>query len=127
MRRGLPAILALAAALAAAAPSGARACMNAVFEADEVIASFKEAERRLNDGDPAEARALMSKVIDTISLVERHLPSESGLHDRAARVLALADVRLDPPGHATGKRRATLEHAVEALEKLAEARPNDPA
>src|SRR5271156_1624334 len=57
MRRGLAWIVALAAALAATAPGAPRACFNAVAETDTSVAAVKEAERILNDGDPAEARA----------------------------------------------------------------------
>lgn len=131
MRRGLLAVVTLAAALAGAAPSGAEACTNAVHEADNIVASCRSAERLLNDGDPGEARAQAAKLVDTLDGMRLAYgdanATELGLRARASRVLALADLRLDPGGQRSEKDRAVLEKAAKVLEGLADESPKDSA
>jgi hypothetical protein len=122
--------LVLAAAVAvAAAPSRAEACSNAVAEEDPTVAALHDAERALDDGDPAGARDRLPKALVALgaAVPNMHVTEIMGLGDRAVRVRALTDVRLDPGGRMTEERRATLERAAAALQKLADEHPNDDA
>jgi hypothetical protein len=127
MRRGPAVVLALAVALAAADPSRARACSNAVREIDWAVLSVQAAERALNDGDPYGARDQIPKMLSALDKQEQEHEDVSGLRDRASRIRALVDVRLDPVGHARGERRETLAGAATTLARLADEHPNDAA
>jgi hypothetical protein len=131
MRRRLPAIVTFAAALVASAPSRAEACSNAVRDADDIVSSCHEAERLLDDGDPGEARTRAAKLVSTLNGMRMAYGdagvTEPGLRARASRVVALADLRLDPGGRRDSKRKAVLEEALKVLEGLAEENPKDSA
>jgi hypothetical protein len=128
--RRLPVQLLGGAALvfAATAPTGARACMNAVVETDETVAAMKKAERILDEGDPEDARGRVEALRgDLASLERKGTATAPGLRDRATRILALADVRIEGAGHDAAARRAVLGRAVAKLERIAEDSPKDAA
>ena len=124
-------VVAAAVALAAAAPSRAQACENAVRETDESVIAIQDAERKLNDGDPEGAHDRLPKILAGLAAAERDeggpVSGVMGLRDRATRIRSLVDVRLDPGGRMTEERRATLQSAADALQKLADEHPNDDA
>jgi hypothetical protein len=120
-------MIALAALLAATLAPRTDACMNEVLATDEAIAAVKEAEKVLDDGDPAKARKGVLKALGGASEFKESTPSSKGLTNRARRILSLAFVRLDPDGHGPEVRKTLLDQAVATLEKLAKASPNDAA
>lgn len=123
MRRALP----LLAALAAFAPARSDACMNAVLATEKSIAGVKEAEQILNDGDPAKAQRRIKALLDGADRFREETPSAKGLNERAQRILALADIRLDAKGRSDEYREAILSDAVETMKRLARTSPNDAA
>ena len=144
MRQGLHRILVVAAVLWASTPSRGDACVNAVLATDKTVSAVKEAEKSLADGDPAEAlrriRALLGQApprnrrapakpicefISDADAFEEKTPSARGLTDRAHRIISLANVRID--GCKGEERAKLLAQAVEVLEGLAKASPNDAA
>jgi predicted Zn-dependent protease len=144
MRQGLHRIIVVAAALWASTPSRGDACPNAVLATDKTVAAVKEAEKILDDGDPAEAlrriRALLGQVrprnrrapakhicefISDADEFEAKTPSANGLTDRAHRIISLSNIRIDD---CQGEKRAELlAQASSMLEEFAKARPNDAA
>ena len=146
MRQGLHRIIVVAAALWASTPSRSDACGNVVVATDKTVAAVKEAEKILNDGDPAEARRRISALfghapernrrahakhiceVDLISDADafsEKTPSAKGLTDRARRIIFLSNIRLyDCQGESPAER---LAQDVEMLEAFAKASPNDAA
>jgi predicted Zn-dependent protease len=147
MRQGLHRIILVVAAaiLSTLTPSPGDACENAVLATEKTVAAVKDAEKILNNGDPAEAlrrlRALLgqqvrprkrrppAKHICELELISdadafaETTPSAKGLTRRAHRIISLSNIRIDD---CRGKKRAKLlAQAVEALEEAAKASPND--
>jgi hypothetical protein len=116
------------AALATVMPSRTDACMNAVLATDKVIAGVKEAEKILDEGNPAEARLRIRGLLRGADAFDEKTPSAKGVNSRVRRILALATLRLDPDNDRTpDERRGLLEGAVVWLEGLVKESPNDAA
>src|SRR5262245_6457497 len=79
-RRRIPGIISIVAALSALAPALADACGNAVLATDKSIATVKEAEKILNEGDPAEARRRIEALMDGADEFDERTPSAKGPH-----------------------------------------------
>jgi hypothetical protein len=144
MGQGLHRIVVVAAALWASTPSRGDACMNGVLATDKTVAAVKEAEKTLDEGDPAEAlrlvRASLGQVrprnrrepakhscelIGEEDAFEENTPRTKGLTKRARRIISLSNIRID--GCKGEKRAEVLAQAVEVLEALAKASPKDAA
>lgn len=120
--RGLIPIIAV---LSALAPAPADACENAVLATEKSIAGVKEAEKILNEGDPAEARRRIEALMGGADQFNEQTPSAKGLTNRAMRIIALANIRLDDR---RGKfRKAVLSNAVHVLSEFVKDSPNDSA
>ncbi len=124
-RRRIYGIIPIVAALSALAPADAIACENAVLATDKDIAAVKEAEKILNAGDPVEARRRIKAIMGGADEFEEETPSAKGLTNRAKRIIALADVRIDDR---KGEfRKVILNNAVYVLSTISKESPNDPA
>lgn len=118
-------IIPLVAALWALAPSPAGACGNSVLATDKTVAAVKEAEKILDDGDPAEARRRIEALMGDADEFDERTPSAKGLTNRARRIISLANVRIDD--RQGERRKVLLANAVFVLSRLADASPNDAA
>ncbi len=131
-----------AAAIAAPCPRPAEACGNAMILAtDANVRAIKEAEEKLNDGNPAEAATVAEKKLLPAPLVANwhSMTVNAGTKDkaellanRALRIFTLACVRLDgaigPWGNAMPwKRKANVQWATSLLKGLHWAKPGDAA
>jgi hypothetical protein len=118
-------VVIVAAALWASVPSRGDACPNAVLATDKTVAAVKEAEKLLDDGDPAEALRRIHDILGSFEVFQEDTPSAKGLTNRAHRIIALAQVRIDDR---QGEYRAVLlAQAVSVLERFVKASPNDVA
>ncbi|HRI72317.1 MAG TPA: hypothetical protein PK156_49120 [Polyangium sp.] len=118
-------ILPIVAALSALVPADAIACGNVVLATDKAIATVKEAEKLLNDGNPAEARLKIEALMNGASGFDEQTPSAKGLANRANRIISLANVRIDD--RKGEGRRVILGGAVYFLSRIAKDNPNDAA
>jgi hypothetical protein len=116
----------------AAAPGAADACGTAVYrEIDDNAALVSQAEQALSDGKPAKAAAKAVQAFPALKIIKAGtLP----LSDRALRILALANVRMDGAlalGNFKNKtaadRTANLEWSIEALRGLNAKKVNNPS
>lgn len=107
------------------APAPTDACENAVLATEQAVATVKEAEKLLNEGDPAQARRKVKEALGGADEFDERIPSAKGLTNRAMRILSLADVRIDDrKGDA---RKAVLNNAIYYLSEFAKNNPNDAA
>ncbi len=116
----------------AAAPGAADACGTAVYrEIDDNAALVSQAEQALSDGKPAKAAAKAVQAFPALKIIKAGtLP----LSDRALRILALANVRMDGAlnlgnfkNATAADRAANLEWSIAALRGLNAKRVNNPS
>lgn len=126
IHRILPAFAPIAFAFALAfEPAPTDACENAVLATETAVATVKEAEKLLNEGNPVEARRKVKEALGSADEFDERIPSAKGLTNRAMRILSLADVRIDDrKGNA---RKAVLNNAIYHLSEFAKNNPNDAA
>jgi hypothetical protein len=118
-------IIPIVAVLCAFAPVPANACGNVVLATDKAVATVKEAEKLLNDGNPAEARRKIEALMNGASGFDEQTPSAKGLANRANRIISLANVRIDD--RKGEGRKVVLGGAVHFLSRIAKDSPNDAA
>ena len=127
MGRSIAASLAVVAALWVSAPSRGDACGNAVLATEKIVAAVKDAEKMLDDGNPAEGRRLIVEALGDADEIEPDTALNRGLTDRARRIQALATIRLDADGARGEYRKARFAIAVGTLKMLSKADPDNVA
>src|SRR5262245_15280439 len=139
MKRSILAIsLALGAALLATpGVPPAEACGNpVVFATDKTVRALKQADEKLNAGNPAEAAAIVEKTIKNIHfgmVATGSKRKEDALLNRGLRIMALASLRQDGEYGFFGKvrspeqRKVNVGWATNILKALTAVKPDDPA
>lgn len=134
--KGLAVRLVLGLAAVAAIPTisdEARACGDVFIpEIDYRIQGLANAEKTMHDGKIVAAAQSVVRMFPEIRTLN---PGKDGMFQRAQRTLAVSLVRadggidLDPTwrGKTTEQRQKNIAWAVQALERLQKARPNDPS